>query len=381
MTVRQKDVKGVKMNKKQAEQFIELLGTEISSSCPAELFHNKDIILYGAGRVGGLVYDALTGNGQSVAAFLDIRGSREMRYRSKPVYNLEDNALPTGVVENAIVILSFDSSEAYFTAVANQLRTLGFRHIVHYKYVAAFLYDPVEIQKAQQEILEFAALLGDEESLQVLYQFIKAKLISDFSEFCKPCDEPQYFVSSIAFSKGYERFVDCGAYSGDSILAGLSYGILFQSVVCFEPDEKNFALLHQNLESCKDIQTAICFPCGVADRAGKFFFTNQGTAGSHISECGEEMIQCVSLSEALVGFHPTFIKMDIEGAEYRAILGAKKILMEDKPDLAISVYHKNEDIWRLPLLIHAIVPEYKFFLRSHGLYGVDTVLYATELLA
>ncbi|AGA70299.1 methyltransferase, FkbM family [Desulfitobacterium dichloroeliminans LMG P-21439] len=365
------------MNKEQTEKFIELLSTEITPSCPSEIFYDKEILLYGAGRVGGLVYDALTGNGQSVTAFLDIRGSREMRYRSKPVYNLDDIALPQDVIENAIVLLSFDSSEAYFNAVANQLRAVGFRDILHYKYAAVFLYNPLAIQKAQQDILEFADLLEDEASIQVFYQFIKAKLISDFSAFCMPCDEPQYFAKSIKFRKGYQRFVDCGAYSGDSILTGLSHGIPIQSVVCFEPDEKNFSLLHQNMESCKDIQSAICFPCGVADRTGKFFFTNQGTAGSHISECGGEMIRCVSLSEALVGFHPTFIKMDIEGAEYSAILGAKKILVEDKPDLAIAVYHKNDDIWRIPLLIHSVIPEYKFFLRSHGLYGVDTVLYAT----
>jgi FkbM family methyltransferase len=365
------------MNKNHIEQFIELFRTEINPSCPVELFHDKDILLYGAGRVGELVYDVLVGNGQKVIAFLDRRGSGEMRYRSKPVYSLDEIGLTQEAIQNAVVILSFDSQEAELTAVANQLRSVGFCHILHYKCLAAFLHNPLDVQKAQKEILEFAALLDEEESIRVLYQFIKSKLTSDFTAFCMPCDEPQYFVKSIAFSKGYERFVDCGAYVGDSILTGLRHGVPMHSVVCFEPDEKNFALLRKNMENCKGIQTAICFPCGVADRASKFFFTNQGTAGSHISEFGTEMIQCVSLSEALVGFHPTFIKMDVEGAEYSAILGAKKILVEDKPDLAISVYHKNDDIWRIPLLIHSIVPEYKFFLRSHGLYGVDTVLYAT----
>ncbi|WP_312518719.1 FkbM family methyltransferase [Anaerospora sp.] len=365
------------MNKKHIEQFIELFRTEINPICPVELFHDKDILLYGAGRVGELVYDVLVGNGQEVIAFLDRRGSGEMRYRSKPVYSLDAIGLTQEAIQNAVVILSFDSGEAEFTDVANQLRAVGFCHILHYKCLAAFLYNPLDVQKAQKEILEFAALLDEEESIRVLYQFIKSKLTSDFSAFCLPCNESQYFVKSIAFNKGYERFVDCGAYVGDSILTGLRHEVPIQSVVCFEPDEKNFALLHKNLENYMDNRTAICFPCGVADRASKFFFTNQGTAGSHISEFGTAMIQCVSLSEALVGFHPTFIKMDVEGAEYSAILGAKKILVEDKPDLAISVYHKNDDIWRLPLLIHSIVPEYKFFLRSHGIYGVDTVLYAT----
>lgn len=87
---------------------------------PGEIFHDRDIILYGAGRIGGLVYDALIGNGQIVTAFLDRRGSPEMRYRSKPVYNSDDIGLPKESIQNAIVILSFDThQEAYLTAVAN----------------------------------------------------------------------------------------------------------------------------------------------------------------------------------------------------------------------------------------------------------------------
>lgn len=365
------------MNKAHIKQFRELFCTEVNISCPTELLNAEDVFLYGAGRVGGLVHDVLIGNGQKVTAFLDKRGSSEMSYHSKPVYRVGDIALSQETMQNAIVILSFDSQESEFIAVTNQLRAVGFRNILHYKHFAAFLYNPQDIQKAQQAILDFVSLLDEEESIRVLYQFVKAKLNSDFDAFCRPCDEPQYFVPSIAFSKGYERFVDCGAYVGDSILTGLQHGIPLQSVVCFEPDAKNFASLHKNLENCPTLQTAICFPCGVSERAGKFFFTNQGTAGSHISAYGTEMIQCVPLSEALMGFHPTFIKMDVEGAEHGAILGARKILEEDKPDLAISVYHKNDDIWRLPALLHSIVPEYRFYLRSHGFYGVDTVLYAT----
>ena len=68
--------------------------------------------------------------------------------------------------------------------------------------------------------------------------------------------------------------------------------------------------------------------------------------------------------------------MDIEGAEYQAILGAKKIIDKYKPKLAICVYHKPEDIWELPWLIHKINQEYKFYLRHYSFGDVETVLYA-----
>ena len=72
----------------------------------------------------------------------------------------------------------------------------------------------------------------------------------------------------------------------------------------------------------------------------------------------------------------TFIKMDIEGSEYQAILGAEKMITSHKPKLAISVYHKPEDIWQLPLLIYRFNHEYKFYLRHYSFGNNETVLYA-----
>lgn len=65
---------------------------------------------------------------------------------------------------------------------------------------------------------------------------------------------------------------------------------------------------------------------------------------THISEAGQDIIQCVALDEVLVGFKPTFIKMDVEGVEYQALLGAKQTISEYKPDLVISIYHYLKDI-------------------------------------
>ena len=76
------------------------------------------------------------------------------------------------------------------------------------------------------------------------------------------------------------------------------------------------------------------------------------------------------------GVIPTYIKMDIEGAEHKALEGAKKIIANNKPRLAISIYHKQEDLWDLPKLILNIRPDYKFFIRHYTMGFADTVLYA-----
>ena len=67
--------------------------------------------------------------------------------------------------------------------------------------------------------------------------------------------------------------------------------------------------------------------------------------------------------------------MDIEGAEKQAILGAKSIIQEQNPILALSIYHKPEDFWELPLLIKSINKKCRMYIRHHTSYSADTVLY------
>ena len=70
------------------------------------------------------------------------------------------------------------------------------------------------------------------------------------------------------------------------------------------------------------------------------------------------------------------IKMDIEGAEWDALRGARNVIARDRPVLAICVYHTHNDIWRIPLLIHEILPEHHLFLRAYEGDGFQTVVYA-----
>jgi hypothetical protein len=72
----------------------------------------------------------------------------------------------------------------------------------------------------------------------------------------------------------------------------------------------------------------------------------------------------------------TFIKMDIEGAEWDALHGARETIVRNKPQLAICLYHSDEDMIRLVEYVHSLVPEYKLYIRHHSRSDVETVLYA-----
>ena len=69
--------------------------------------------------------------------------------------------------------------------------------------------------------------------------------------------------------------------------------------------------------------------------------------------------------------------MDIEGAELPSLKGAENTIRHYKPKLAISVYHKYDDLFTIPKYIKSLNNEYKFYLRAHYKpYFNDLVLYA-----
>lgn len=84
----------------------------------------------------------------------------------------------------------------------------------------------------------------------------------------------------------------------------------------------------------------------------------------------------VSLDSCIPDFAPTFIKMDIEGAELNGIKGARNTIEKYKPDLAICIYHNLEHLWKIILYIRSIENEYTFYIRTYEFAGMETVLYA-----
>ncbi len=86
-------------------------------------------------------------------------------------------------------------------------------------------------------------------------------------------------------------------------------------------------------------------------------------------------IEATSIDESVSGDKVTFIKLDVEGAEYEALVGAKNTITKHHPRMAISIYHKPEDIFTLPELIMEMEPDYKFYLRHYQMSRFETILY------
>lgn len=115
---------------------------------------------------------------------------------------------------------------------------------------------------------------------------------------------------------------------------------------------------------------------GLYNQKGELRFCSNGTAGT-IKDDGDVVVPVIDIDTLVNGNPVTFIKMDIEGSELKALQGAEQTIKMYKPTLAICVYHKKEDIIEIPNYILSIVPEYKLYLRHYSNHTEETVLYAT----
>ena len=118
-------------------------------------------------------------------------------------------------------------------------------------------------------------------------------------------------------------------------------------------------------------------PYGLWDSKDELGFTQGENATAKISSEATNKIKVDSIDNICSDEKVTFIKMDIEGSEQKALQGAARVIKRDKPKLAICIYHSPEDLYEIPFWIKSIVPEYKLYIRHHSDTASETVVYAT----
>ena len=152
-------------------------------------------------------------------------------------------------------------------------------------------------------------------------------------------------------------------------------GGYWKKVYAWEPDEINRSRLIATCEARK-YQNIEILPFGLWSKKTKLNFDQQGKDWSKISAYGSYTVDVDSIDNVCWEDKVTFIKLDIEGSELEALRGAEKIIRRDKPRLAISIYHKPQDYFEIPLYIKELVPEYRLYIRHHKFNKNDTVVYA-----
>lgn len=233
-------------------------------------------------------------------------------------------------------------------------------------------------QPEEKQLMELKQILSDEKSIQLLDKIIEKRKNGaiDYSDIMT---SPEYLLDEIFSFSENEVYVDAGAFDGDTVLDFVEKVQAFNKIYAFEPDPENFHRMDMRLELAKQAydNKIKCFNMAVSDHNGTVRLIVTGDVSSSVTELEEGFaeVDCVTLDN--MAKDATYIKMDIEGSELHALMGATELMKQNKPKLAICIYHRQEDLWEIPLLIHSIVPEYKLHIRHHSNGYWDTVLYAT----
>lgn len=190
----------------------------------------------------------------------------------------------------------------------------------------------------------------------------------------------QYFDVFVPHER--ETFVDCGCYDGSTAFRFAGWcaegGMTYDKIWSFEPDAGSYEKCQKILCALKNCQL---FPYGISDKNGTVSFMANGHENARIVGQGDnaedlQTIEVIYLDDFLKDERVTFIKMDIEGAEYDALRGSARIIKEQKPRLVISAYHRPNHIIEIPELLLSFRPDYRFYLRHYSMLANEIVLYA-----
>ena len=233
------------------------------------------------------------------------------------------------------------------------------------------------------QLLEFRNELCDDISRHTFDCVLRGRISGDQSYFSRCYAPDQYYPEDLIQFSPQEVMVELGSNNGDTLMCFLDRCPQFHRVYCFEPDQNCIPLLeHIKYSREKYSDEIIIIQKGVWSSTSTLFFSLDGNVaagnGHMVTESLEnsQAVEVVAIDDTIL--EPiTYMKMDIEGCELQALHGAKIQIQQNKPNLAICVYHKMDDFIKIWSYLKKLNPNYQFYLRHHNPYsGTETVLYA-----
>lgn len=330
----------------------------------------KKIVIFGAGELGHKVFEVLKDRGIGIAYFCDnyLKGKTDERTGLK-IAGMEEL---TAEGEKALVLIAVFHEPVYHT-VYQSLLASGFseEQLINTKRLGDI--SPLaHLTEHLREYRKVYSFLEEDFSKQVyLKRMQRGYLLIDISPVVSSSAE-EYFDKRAALSQE-EVFVDCGGFVGDTSMKFIGRtGGRYKKIIILEPEESKQGEIRKNMgDSRYDLYRYGAWSCNTALK-----FDGRGDVGSCVSEKGKVEIEARALDEIIYEEKPTFIKMDIEGAEVEALKGSEKIIKDFKPKLAICVYHKPEDLFEIPILIKEMRSDYQIFIRQYDNSQYETVCYA-----
>ena len=351
------------------------------------------IVLMGAGGLGRRALAGLRKHGVEPLAFADNSVARQgTLVDGVRVFSPAGAAREFGACAVFVVTIWGANSPHRFAHSRDQLAALGADVVIPFpilfwKYPEATL--PHYAMDLPHRVLTDATgvrrafdLWENDASRAEYVAQVRLRLLADFDGLPRPVRHAQYFPGDLYAWRDDEWIVDGGAYDGDTIRALTAlHGERFGHLLALEPDPANFAKLAALVASLRATARAKidCRQLALASVPETLHLDATGTASSATSASaapGTIAVPAEPLDAILAGAAPTFLKLDIEGAEPEALLGARAAICAHGPVIAVCVYHRQDHLWSIPLMLREWRDDYAFFLRPHNEEGWDLVCYA-----
>lgn len=314
--------------------------------------NGADHILYHLDRMGVAVQDFFASDGF-------VRGQSFHGKRVKRLAEIEEQYRDF-VIITAFAVQDKPTMEAIF-ALANRYEL----YAPDVPVAGDNLFDRDFLAAHLPEAEAALSLLADERSRQTYRDLIAYKLTGQVGYLAATASPRGEAFSDLLRLGPEESFADLGAYNGDTVAEFLAQtGGRFSAIYALEPDPKNYRKLCARAKELGLVPSERVRLWNLAawDDREKLFFAPKAGRNSAVAAAGRE-VPADSLDN-LVGRAPvTFLKLDVEGSESRAILGAAGVIRRHRPKLMISAYHRSEDLFALPLQIERIQPGYRLYLR------------------
>ena len=344
------------------------------------------LVLFGAGSLGRKVLACLRRHGEDSVALVDSNRDKWGTVVEGLSVTSPDEAARAYGKKSTFVVTIASPGHSY-VQTQGRLVASGCDHVVPvlplmWKYASELLPHyalerPSFFLGQKQGIVAAFHMMADEVSRRQFVAHVRMRLLARFEDLPEPEHSRQYFPDDVVSPRDDEVFVDGGAYDGDTIRAFLARSSC-RSIHAFEPDPSNCDALRHSVEQLEPaIQGHIkVYQAALGKRRGLMRSSAIGTPGASASTTGVTEVDCVTLDGLSLSEPVTFIKLDLEGGERDALVGARRTIARHRPTVAVCVYHRPDDLWHIVGLLRRFTDGYSFFLRWHSYDGWETVLYA-----
>ena len=336
----------------------------------ADLWHTlkntkKTVVLYGMGNGADKILSVCDRFGIEVSDFFASDGFvRGHSFHGKTVLSYSDVKAKYGE-ENLCVLLSFGSSLPDVLALFDRVDAECELYAPDVPVCGDHLFTWEFAKEHKEELEAVYSLLADEESKRIFENVIYYKLSGRIGYLKDAESSKDEVYRDLLRADTIRSAADLGAYNGDTVRELMDYAPDLEAVFAMEPDRRNFRKLSDFSESVS-MPTIHPIHAAAWSEETVLSFAASGNRNAGAFATGKQIeVPTLPLDSVLAGKTVDYIKYDVEGAEQEALLGSKETILSHRPRLLVSAYHRSEDLFSLPLLVHKLAPDYRIYLRRY----------------